>query len=296
MKKQVYFAAIALIPHVSICQELEENDVEIEQNAAVDLFQSSLDTIQQFFHNNTDVIEDVKKFLIATLRDKKDFKINDYLDSYTCLNQFSFVSFTELQKLQQNFEIVECYLDFGAINKSKEKRLIKSNKIFFFLKSLIYESFSHNYSPNLNSITANIIDAKSFSKIFLTGKNKQRLNKFIKETFKIRKNIDLSRFLHFVVLKYKKNFSVESLELLCSKYSLFTEGDKVDVLISSLRQYDINYNDLQNTIDVIAQNVSNDPSLIKIFLYALIDKPLFLTLKASETKQKISALVEQHRA
>ena len=286
------------IDEENTCPKDDDSDQNVPEET-VNLFQFSLESVQQILSTNPDTIKHVKKFLDSIiLQNDKNYNSADYLDSYFCLNHLSLLNLKNLQNQNNDVELLECYIDLKKINNDKNINFVQSKKIFFFIKSLINEYFSTLYPQKNKAITSSILNTNVIKKFFSFTRYKQRLNRFIKETFKIKKNVDYSQYLYFVTVGYKKNFSADSFDSLCSKYGLFQENDNIEryendflILIKDLRRYDIEYNDFQNSLDIITQNILNNPCLIKIFLQSLIDRPIFMTMKNREVSQNIHFLI-----
>ena len=271
----------------------EENENNNSEEDTVNLFQFSIDSIQQSLNYNFEVLDCVKKFILSISLGQEGFNVKNYLNQYICCKKFQFLSLKDLQNCKQNFEIVDCFIDLGKINNLKKVKLEESNQIFYFINSLIYEYLATNKGRSSDFKIKPILDGEMIKKIFSNSKNRQRVNKFIKETFVIKKNIDFCQHLHFVVLNYKNTFSVESLEKLFSQNKIFDEKDffekqepSFSQFITDLRHLDGDNDEYQSSLDVVSQNIIKSSSLLKSFLFALVDKPI-CGVKNTEIEQNI---------
>jgi hypothetical protein len=274
----------------------EENEDTENSNCeedTVDLFQSSLDSIQQLLRDNVDDLNHVKKIISSIFQGQNDFNEKEYLDQYICSKKISFEDLKSFQNHKQHFELVDCFIDLGKIDSLKEKKIVKASHSACLIKSLVYEHWSANKIKIPNFIARSIFDGESIKKIFSNPKDRQRINKLIKETFAIKKNSDYCQHLHFAVLDYENTFSVESIKRLFTQYKFFEEKDSfekyeapVSQFFSGLRRLDEDNEEYQSSLDIVYQNIIKNPSLLKVFLCSLVDKPI-CGVKNTEIEQGI---------
>ena len=273
-------------------EENENNDED-----TVNLFQFSTDSIQQSLNYNVEVLDYVNKFISFLFHDQADFEINEYLDQYISSKKFQFLSCNDLQNCTQNFEFVTCFLDFRKINNSKKPKIEKSDMIFFYVKSLIYEYLATNKVKNYRVYIKSIFDGDLIKKIFSNTRYRQRINKYIKENLGSKKNVDFCQYLHFIVLDYKNTLSIDSIEKLFQKYSFPDNKEDFEKyepnflqFINDLRHLDEYNDEFQSSLDVVRQNILQNPKLLSTFLSVLVDKPICF-VKNTEINQNIDFFV-----
>ncbi len=256
----------------------EESERENSDEDTVNLFQFSTDSIQQLLSDNMDVLKITKEFILSIFQGQSNFVLEDFMDQYVCCKKIQYLTWKEFQKYDHSFEIVDCFIDFGKINNLKT---VESPRTLFFVKALCDEFLATNKEENYNFKFRNIVDKTIVSRALLSQKSRQRLNKFIKEIFCLKKNIDYCQYLNFIVLNYENTFSVESLERLFDKCQVLEDEQDFEVIknkfsnfIQSLRALDSENDEFQSSLDVICQNILKNPKLLKNFLISLVDKPV----------------------
>lgn len=256
----------------------EENDRDNSDDDTVNLFQFSMDSVQQLLNDNMLVLDVVKKFIISIFRGYSDFVSAEFMDQYVCCKKIQYLSLKELQKYDHAFEFVDCFIDFEKVNNTKT---VESTRTLFFVKSLINEYLSLSNEKRFNFKSRFIVDKNLMNKVFSNQKSRQRLNKFIKDSYGIKKNFDFCQYVNFVVLDYKNTFSVESLERLFGKYKFFEEVKNFEKLqnmfsnfVQELRSLDVENDEFQSSLDVICQGITKNPQLLRNFLISLVDKPI----------------------
>lgn len=256
----------------------EEIEKDSSDEDTVNLYQFSLESVQQLLNDNMKVLNSVEKFIDVIFQGRSGFVLKDFKDQYVCCKKIEFLSLKELQKYDENFEIVDCFIDFSKINSLK---IVESTRTLFFVQSLIYEFLAACKNQRYSFKARTIVDKTLIDRVFFNQKTHQKLNRFIKDTFGVKKNFDFCSCVNFVVLVYKNTFSVEGLERLFEKYK-FLENEKdfekieneFSHFVLDLRNLDVENDEYQSSIDIVCQNIAKNPSLLKNFLLSLVDKPL----------------------
>ena len=298
MKRKILFSLISsfFLPCEVFCMEENDRDEDLLQREGdqsifneevekentdedtVNLFQFSTDSIRQLLIDNMAVLDLVKKFISSAFQNRSDFVLEEFMDQYVCCKKIQYLSWKEIQKYDKPHEIVDCFINLGKINNLKT---VESTRVLFFVKSLIDEFLATNKEQNYNFKSRSIVNKDLINKVLLNQRSRQRLNKFIKETFEVKKNIDCCQYLNFVTIDYQNTFSVEGLGCLFEKYKFLEEEQDFELIknkfsnfILELRKLDEDNDEYQSSLDVIAQSIIKKPQFLKFFLISLIDKPI----------------------